>query len=108
MPMEQSLMKRLSSFLSIIAAFVFVIVTAGSATASDRVQISNGVVEGVVVQRTGVRIFKGIPFARPPVGDLRWKPPQPVKNWEDTRPATQFGPRCMQPPIFGDMNFRSN
>ena len=57
----------------------------------------------------GVRAFKGIPFAAPPVGDLRWKAPQPVKNWtrRSARP-TQFGPRCMQRAVFGDMNFRSN
>ena len=53
-------------------------------------------------------MFKGIPFAAPPVGDLRWNPPQPVKNWDGVREATQFGPRCMQRRIFGDMNFRSN
>jgi len=42
------------------------------------------------------------------VGDLRWKAPQPVKNWTNTRPAKQFGPRAMQHAIFGDMNFRAN
>ena len=76
--------------------------------AADRVKTTNGVVEGTGIQPTGVRIFRGIPFGQPPVGDLRWKPPQPVKNWTGVRMATQFGPRCMQRPIFGDMNFRSN
>ncbi len=42
------------------------------------------------------------------MGDLRWKPPQPVKNWKGVRRADTFGPRAMQMPIFGDMNFRSN
>ena len=81
---------------------------AGSATAADRVKTSNGIIEGTGPQSSGVRIFKGIPFAEPPTGDLRWKPPQPVKNWKGVRQAVQFGPRCMQHPIFGDMNFRSN
>jgi para-nitrobenzyl esterase len=59
-------------------------------------------------QASGVRIFRGIPFAQPPTGDLRWRPPQPAKNWEGVRQAVKFGPRCMQAPIFGDMNFRSD
>ncbi len=78
-----------------------------SATASNQVQTANGVVEGVL-EKSGVRSFKGIPFAAPPVGNLRWKAPQPVQNWQGVRKADQFGPRAMQAPIFGDMNFRSN
>src|SRR3954452_18024363 len=74
----------------------------------DRVKTASGVVEGAGRQPTGVRIFRGIPFAQPPVGDLRWKPPQEPKSWEGVRPAAQFGPRCMQHPVFGDMNFRSH
>lgn len=84
------------------------VVLAGSGMAADRVTVANGVLEGTGPQATGVRMFKGIPFGAPPVGDLRWKEPQPVKNWEGVRQATQFGPRCMQASLFGDMNFRSN
>ncbi|MEP6912162.1 MAG: carboxylesterase family protein [bacterium] len=80
----------------------------GSAFAQDRVKTANGIVEGSSNLSSGVRVFKGVPFAAPPVGDLRWQPPQPVKNWKGVRKATQFGPRCMQRPIFGDMGFRSN
>jgi para-nitrobenzyl esterase len=78
------------------------------ALAQDRVKIANGTLEGVSDKGAGARSFKGIPFAEPPAGDLRWKPPQPVKNWEGARKADKFGPRCMQLPIYGDMNFRSN
>jgi para-nitrobenzyl esterase len=81
---------------------------AWSAPGPDRVKTSNGILEGTGVQSSGVRIFKGIPFARPPVGDLRWQPPQSPDNWQGVRQAVQFGPQCMQQPIFGDMNFRSN
>ena len=56
----------------------------------------------------GLLTFKGIPFARPPVGLLRWRAPQPVEPWKGVRPATGFGPRCMQLPIFSDMVFRAN
>src|SRR5215217_5112028 len=74
---------------------------------ANQVKTANGRVEGTLEQ-SGIRVFKGLPFAAPPVGELRWREPQPVKNWTGVRPAKQFGPRAMQLPVFGDMNFRSN
>ncbi|MBO0938333.1 carboxylesterase family protein [Fibrella sp. HMF5335] len=74
---------------------------------APRVQIANGILEGVA-ETGGLRAFKGIPFAAPPVGDLRWREPQPAKNWSGVRKADHFGPRAMQRAIFGDMNFRSD
>jgi para-nitrobenzyl esterase len=71
-----------------------------------RAKTANGVVEGIA--SSGIGIFRGIPYARPPVGDLRWKAPQPVKNWEGVRKAYQFGARAMQMPVFSDMVFRSD
>ncbi len=82
--------------------------TAAGAFGADRVKLANGSIEGTGPQASGVRAFKGIAFAEPPVGDLRWRPPQPVKSWTGVRQAVQFGPRCMQQAVFGDMNFRSN
>ena len=93
--------------LGLVAALV-VAPFAGDAAGVDQVKTANGVVEGIGPQSSGIRMFKGIPFAEPPVGALRWKAPQPPKNWAGVRQATQFGPRCMQQPLFGDMNFRSN
>ncbi len=78
------------------------------AHAAVRVKTANGTVQGTASPDGAVRMFKGVPFAAPPVGDLRWKPPQPVPNWSGVRQAAQFGPRCMQLSLFGDMNFRSN
>src|SRR5580700_1503073 len=78
------------------------------AMADQSIDTANGIIEGTMDPGTGVRSFKGIPFAEPPVGDRRWREPQPVKNWAGVRPADRFGPRAMQPPIFGDMVFRSN
>lgn len=69
---------------------------------------ANGKLSGTRDATTGVHRFAGIPFAAPPVGDLRWQAPQPVQPWSGTRDATSFGPRAMQLPVFGDMNFRSN
>lgn len=73
-----------------------------------RVSVSGGLLEGTIEIGSGVRSFKGIPFATPPVGELRWRPPQPAAPWAGVRAAHQFGPRAMQLPVFGDMNFRSN
>jgi len=64
--------------------------------AHDRVKTANGILESPDAPKDGVRSFKGIPFGQPPVGDLRWREPQPVKNWNGVRKADQFGPRCMQ------------
>ena len=71
-----------------------------------QVKTANGMLEGIC--DSGICVFKGIPFAAPPVGELRWKEPQPVQNWVGVRKAGKFGPRAMQRPIYGDMNFRSD
>ncbi|MDR3703306.1 MAG: carboxylesterase family protein [Candidatus Sulfopaludibacter sp.] len=44
----------------------------------------------------GLSVYRGIPFAAPPVGSLRWRPPQPAAKWQGLRPADKFGPRCYQ------------
>jgi para-nitrobenzyl esterase len=80
--------------------------TSGHTQPAPQVHIVNGILEGV--QDTGnIRIFRGIPFAQPPVGDLRWKEPQPVKNWKGVRKAVRFAPRPMQRATPKDMLFRS-
>ena len=73
----------------------------------DVIKTANGKIEGTGPQASGVREFRGVPFAAPPVGKLRWAAPQPVKNWPGVRKASEFGPRCMQQALFGDMGFRS-
>jgi para-nitrobenzyl esterase len=52
----------------------------------------------------GLRVFKGIPYAAPPVGELRWKPPQPVQAWDGVRSVAEWGPRCMQSNRLGDID----
>jgi para-nitrobenzyl esterase len=74
--------------------------------AQERVKTANGVIGGT--ELAGIRSFKGIPFAAPPVGHLRWRAPQLPQNWSGVRKADKFGPRAMQLPIYGDMNFRSD
>jgi para-nitrobenzyl esterase len=64
--------------------------------ATDTIKVDGGQIAGVAAD--GVRVFKGIPFAAPPVGDLRWKPPQPVVAWTGVKSADTFGPQCPQTP----------
>ena len=76
------------------------------AAAPPRVTLPGGVLEGV--RESGLLMFKGIPFAAPPTGPLRWREPQPVPSWKGVRKADAFAARCMQLPVFSDMKFRSN
>jgi para-nitrobenzyl esterase len=81
-----------------------VIVTlAPIARAADTVKIDSGVLEGTVGTDPSVRVFKGVPFAAPPVGDLRWKEPQPAPAWTGVRKADEWGTRCMQGPMWGPL-----
>jgi len=84
----------------------FLIVTALCATAfaADQVRVDSGALEGVLNADSSVRIFRGVPFAAPPVGNLRWQPPQPVQPWEGVRKADQFGAHCVQGKVFGDID----
>ncbi|HTB26375.1 MAG TPA: carboxylesterase family protein, partial [Puia sp.] len=61
------------------------------------VQIETGLINGFYNENTGVTAYKGIPFAAPPVGDLRWKAPQPAIPWKGVKPCLTFGPSPMQP-----------
>ena len=75
-------------------------------TITLQVKTQYGVLEGF--EEDGVKKFLGVPFAQAPVGELRWKAPQPVQAWEGVREAKQFGDDPMQLDVFGDMAFRGS
>jgi para-nitrobenzyl esterase len=77
-------------------------------TFAVQTKIKNGVIEGSYDTKSGIQTFLGIPFAKPPVGPLRWKAPQPADTWAGVKETKKFGPRAMQAPIFGDMDFKSD
>src|ERR1700749_983067 len=62
------------------------------------VRTDNGAVRGMAVAGSGVDAFLGLPYAAPPTGHLRWRPPQPPADWHGVRDATSFAPSCPQNP----------
>ncbi|MBC7851197.1 MAG: carboxylesterase family protein, partial [Chitinophagaceae bacterium] len=70
--------------------------------------IEHGVVEGNYDATTGIQFFLGVPFAKPPVGQLRWKAPQPLEKWTGIKQTKSFSPRPVQSMVFGDMKSRSD
>ncbi|MGR3811691.1 carboxylesterase/lipase family protein [Jiulongibacter sp. NS-SX5] len=101
-------------FKYIIPLISFLIMTGIGAAAQNKngfpvqVKIENGLIEGNYDTKTGIQKYFGIPFAKPPIGELRWKAPQHLDNWEGVKITKEFGPRPMQKVVFGDMNSRSN
>ncbi|MGH9716858.1 MAG: carboxylesterase/lipase family protein [Candidatus Acidiferrales bacterium] len=82
---------------SVIVGFAFfvLLVWAPVLVAGAPIHTTSGRVSGVALSH-GIEVFKGIPFAAPPVGNLRWRPPQPALPWRGVRQADHFGPPCMQ------------
>jgi para-nitrobenzyl esterase len=70
-----------------------------SAGIQEPILVDGGLIAGIAGDNPGVRVFKGIPFAAAPVGDLRWRPPQPVHPWDGVRKADRFGASPMQTPL---------
>jgi para-nitrobenzyl esterase len=67
-----------------------------TAQTTDTLHLESGLLAGVRGTDPGVRVYKGIPYAAPPVGDLRWRSPQPAHPWEGVRKADEFAPGCIQ------------
>jgi len=78
------------------AALIIWIVTPVMAAIQEPVRTEGGLVAGIAGANAEVRIFKGLPYAAPPVGDLRWRAPKPAPKWNGVRKAEQFGRTCLQ------------
>lgn len=79
-------------------ALAVVLVADASAQLPDIIRIESGLISGVDAVDSEVRVFKGIPYAAPPVGDLRWHAPHPPEEWSGVQTANAFGSTCMQDP----------
>jgi len=98
-------MLRKLTMLTVVFALVFssIALSTHASLADNKSPAANGAikVEGGLISGTtadGITSFKGIPFAAPPTGDWRWKPPQPVVAWQGVRACNEFGPQCPQAP----------
>ena len=90
---ERNVMKRLMRILGTMMLLASSLVPAAI---SEPVRLDTGLLSGTSGTGDGVRVFKGIPFAAPPVGALRWRAPQQPAAWDGVRNGEAFGPRCMQ------------
>jgi para-nitrobenzyl esterase len=91
--MRRALKSPLLALLALLCATSLTVAQSGPAD-TVTVKTPSGVLRGA--QRDGMRSFLGVPYAQPPVGELRWRPPQPLSAWSGSRDALQFGAECMQ------------
>ena len=98
--------KRMTSrHISLFATALLLASTLAHAADSPRVKTDKGELEGKFSDDGQVRAFLGVPYAAPPVGPLRWRPPQPPAAWKAVRTAQSYGSHCVQVNQFSDMNF---
>ena len=87
----------------LLSSLVIGVIGGGLPAQADPIHVSGGLVSGTAAG--GVQTYKGIPYATPPVGNLRWRAPQPVAPWSGTRVADHFSPICVQPDPLGGHSF---
>ena len=80
----------------IFTLLIWGLATTAEAAVAEPIKVETGLITGVAGKTRGVQVFKGIPFAAPPVGQLRWRAPQLAASWQGVRKADEFGPICMQ------------
>lgn len=87
------------------AALVFVFGPVQAASRlSHTLKIDGGRIAIAAPSADGIRVYKGLPYAAPPVGERRWREPAPVKAWRGARAVDRLAPNCLQPKIFGDID----
>lgn len=95
------IIKIMRQLISLITCILYAV--SGYAQQDPLVTTRYGVLEGVC--ESGINVFKGVPFAEPPIGENRWRAPQPLRAWKGVRSAKKFGDDPMQGNPFGDMGF---
>jgi para-nitrobenzyl esterase len=99
---------KLGKFILRTAVLAAALSATGAVASADSltVKTADGKVHGKLINEGKVRAFQGIPYAAPPVGDLRWKAPQPAAAWKGELDATKYGHHCAQNHVFDDMIFQ--
>ena len=85
---------------AVLLAIAIAAVPCLSVAADPTAKVEQGLLQGTVEE--GLTVYRGIPFAAPPTGELRWRPPQPTSPWEGVRHADKFAPECVQRPGQGE------
>jgi para-nitrobenzyl esterase len=80
---------------------IALLVALAQALCAATVQLDSGLISGIAGSSAGVEVYKGIPYAAAPVGNLRWRAPGPVAHWDGVRKAEEFGAMCMRPAFRG-------
>ncbi|GGG53721.1 carboxylic ester hydrolase [Croceivirga lutea] len=101
-------MKNIIKLVLLLVLISFEMYAQGNNAFPVQVTTDKGIIEGNYNTHTGIQTYFGIPFAKPPIKDLRWKAPQPMDVWQGVKQTKKFGPRPMQTMVFGDMKSRSN
>jgi para-nitrobenzyl esterase len=97
---------RTQAVCALVVAGLLMGVSVGLHADPLKVKTEQGKVLGKTINDGKVRAFMGLPYAAPPVGDLRWKAPQPPAKWKGDRDATKYGAHCAQGRVFEDMVFQ--
>jgi para-nitrobenzyl esterase len=97
---------RRQALCALVVSSLLVGLSAGMHADPLKVKTEQGKAIGKTINNGKVRAFMGLPYAAPPVGDLRWKAPQPPSKWKGDRDATRYGAHCAQGRVFEDMVFQ--
>src|SRR5262245_64400966 len=90
-----------NKLVSLLAGVVILVIAEPAVSQIQTAKVTGGEVQGVVAGN--VASFKGIPFAAPPLGELRWKPPQPVNPWSGIKKADALAPGCIQDKFLAEL-----
>src|SRR5215510_13402892 len=93
------------ALVKILSGAALTTLLAANVAMAQQVNTAQGTLNGATNAEGKIRIFKGIPYAAPPVGENRWREPKPAPAWQGMRDASEFGAQCVQGHLFDDINF---